>query len=145
MRKDILLRKQEILKWIEETKPKAFICRQLKCKQETLDFWLNKMDIQYKGNQGLKNLKSNSKRISAIEYAKGDCVKSHRLRLKLIQDDIKDELCENCKLVDWCDTKIPLELHHIDNNHFNNQISNLMIVCPNCHHLLHHKSKYIKD
>jgi RecJ-like exonuclease len=29
--------------------------------------------------------------------------------------------------------EIPLELHHIDGNHFNNDLSNLMVLCPNCH------------
>jgi predicted hotdog family 3-hydroxylacyl-ACP dehydratase len=28
---------------------------------------------------------------------------------------------------------IPLELHHIDGNHHNNSLSNLQILCPNCH------------
>ena len=26
-----------------------------------------------------------------------------------------------------------LELHHIDNNHNNNELSNLEVLCPNCH------------
>ena len=30
---------------------------------------------------------------------------------------------------------LPLELHHKDNNHKNNNISNLELLCPNCHSL----------
>ena len=28
---------------------------------------------------------------------------------------------------------IPLELDHIDGNHYNNELINVRIVCPNCH------------
>ena len=28
---------------------------------------------------------------------------------------------------------IPLELHHKDLNHYNNDINNLQILCSNCH------------
>jgi 5-methylcytosine-specific restriction endonuclease McrA len=28
---------------------------------------------------------------------------------------------------------IPLELHHIDGNHNNNDLSNIQLLCPNCH------------
>ena len=30
-----------------------------------------------------------------------------------------------------------LEVHHIDNNHNNNDVSNLEILCPNCHTIIH--------
>jgi hypothetical protein len=33
----------------------------------------------------------------------------------------------------WNDKPIPLELHHKDGDHFNNELSNLQILCPNCH------------
>ena len=45
MRKDILARKNEILKWIEQNESKAFMCRQLACKPETLNAYLKKMGI----------------------------------------------------------------------------------------------------
>ena len=53
-RNDILERKEDILQWISENQSKAFICRQLKCKPETLNSYLAKMGIDYKGNKGLK-------------------------------------------------------------------------------------------
>ena len=30
---------------------------------------------------------------------------------------------------------IPLDLHHINGNHFDDRLENLIIVCPNCHRL----------
>ena len=50
MRQDILGREQEIRQWIYENKSKAFIARQLQCKADTLNKYLNKMGIGYAGN-----------------------------------------------------------------------------------------------
>jgi len=47
MRTDILERKQEIIEWIRQNQSKAFICKQLKCKPETLNGYLQKMGIDY--------------------------------------------------------------------------------------------------
>lgn len=72
-------------------------------------------------------------KLSAQEYAKSSCVKSHKLKLKLIDDGIKEAKCESCGLSKWMSKSIPLELDHIDGNHFNNDFNNLRILCPNCH------------
>lgn len=133
MRTDILEFKERILSWIKENQSKSFMCRQIGCKAETLNTWLAKMDIVYSGNQGAKGKKSDPKRKSAVEYANGTHVKSHVLRLKLIEDGIKEYRCENCDQTEWLGWPIPLELHHIDGNHYNNDFSNLQILCPNCH------------
>jgi hypothetical protein len=60
-RADILERKNDILKWIEENQSKAYMCRELKCKPETLNSYLKKMNIEYAGNQGLKGKKNRCK------------------------------------------------------------------------------------
>lgn len=132
MRKDILERKSEILVWIEEGRSKAFMCKELKCKFETLENYLGKMGIEYKGNQSGKGF-GKSNYVKAEDYIKNDSVKSHKLRLKLLREGIKKEECEYCHLTEWRGKKIPLELHHIDGNHFNNSFNNLAIICPNCH------------
>ena len=43
--------------------------------------------------------------------------------------------CENCSLEEWQGEKIPLEIHHIDGDELNSDLSNLQILCPNCHAL----------
>lgn len=133
MRTDILEKREDILKWISENQSKAFICKQLNCKFETLNSYLEKMGIEYSGNQGAKGIKTSGKYINALEYSKKDVVKSHVLKLKLIRDGIKEKKCELCGVVTWQGKELPLELHHRDGNHFNNDIDNLMILCPNCH------------
>lgn len=134
MRKDILNRKDDIQKWISEEKSKAFICRQLHCKPETLNIYLNKMNIKYKGKQDWNTNKGPASRsyISAIEYlGTGKYISSHILKLKLI----KEHKCERCGCSEWIGQPIPLELHHKDGDHYNNSLDNLEILCPNCHAL----------
>lgn len=55
------------------------------------------------------------------------------LRKRLISESFKQNSCEICGLSEWLGEDIPLELDHIDSNHFNNKIENLQIVCANCH------------
>ena len=133
MRTDILERKQEIMEWIEQNQSKAFICRQLKCKPETLNGYLQKMGIDYQGNQSGKGIKHDPKYKTAVEYSQVANVKSYRLKEKLVRDGLKEDKCEICGVSLWNGVKLPLELHHKDGNHYNNNLDNLQILCPNCH------------
>lgn len=58
---------------------------------------------------------------------------SYSLKLKLFKSGEKEKKCEKCQLENWNDLPIPLEMHHIDGNSLNNDLSNLQILCPNCH------------
>lgn len=134
MRTDILERKDEIIQWISEIKSKAYICRELKCKPETLNFWLDKMGIEYKGNQSCVGIKKNMTKRVAEEYAKSDTCRSVILKQKLIEEGILDDVCVKCgNDGQWMGQKITLELDHIDGDRFNNSFDNLRILCPNCH------------
>ena len=134
LRTDILEQKGFILECIAQNKSKAFICKTLKCKPETLNSYLEKMGIEYSGNQGLKGQKEYIGYIPAAEYAsKPFGVKSHILKEKLLREGIKKHQCECCHLITWNDKPIPLELHHKDGDHYNNDLDNLQILCPNCH------------
>jgi 5-methylcytosine-specific restriction endonuclease McrA len=133
MRQDIIDRKQEILDWINENKSKAFMCKSLQCKPDTLESYLKKFKITYKGNQGSRGAKTSKNYVPAIEYVKNTYVSAHKLRLKLIRDEIKKHECEICGITEWMGKEVPLELDHIDGNHYNNDFSNLRIICPNCH------------
>jgi Zn finger protein HypA/HybF involved in hydrogenase expression len=134
-RDDILEKATKIKQWIAEHRSKAFICRQLHCKPVTLDSYLTKLGIVYKGNQGGQGRKS-SQRKPAVSYLyKGSKINAHDLRLKLIRDGIKQAQCESCYLSTWFNNSIPLELHHINGDRFDNRLENLQILCPNCHAL----------
>ena len=41
--------------------------------------------------------------------------------------------CENCGLKEWLGKPLRIELHHIDGDRTNNDKSNLILLCPNCH------------
>jgi hypothetical protein len=41
--------------------------------------------------------------------------------------------CSECKIFEWNSKSIVLEVEHIDGNSQNNSISNLCLICPNCH------------
>lgn len=41
--------------------------------------------------------------------------------------------CECCGNSEWLGNPIKLEVHHIDGDHYNNEIENLQLLCPNCH------------
>lgn len=60
-------------------------------------------------------------------------LKSHDLRRRLIKEGLKEHRCEVCKLAQWNDQLIPIELHHINGDIQDNSLSNLQILCLNCH------------
>lgn len=41
--------------------------------------------------------------------------------------------CQNCLLDKWLGKPIPLELEHINGNSLDNELTNLKLLCPNCH------------
>ena len=136
MRTDILERKEEILKWVEENQSKAFISKQLKCKQETLNNYLVKMGIDYAGNQSGKGMSKAKEKLSFQEYLNtSKDIQSNKVRIKLLEEGIKPHKCENCELEEWMGRPIPLELHHIDGDKTHNELSNYQLLCPNCHAL----------
>jgi hypothetical protein len=58
---------------------------------------------------------------------------SNHLKKRLIQEGYFEHKCYKCNLTTWNDLPIPIELEHIDGNNINNNLSNLTILCPNCH------------
>ena len=52
-------------------------------------------------------------------------------RIMVILD--QDQRCNKCNLSEWLDSKIPLEIDHIDGDNKNDDRNNLEALCPNCH------------
>lgn len=136
MRNDLFNKKEEILEHIAKNGCKSELYRRFKCKPETLNSYLDKMGISYKGNSSRKGIKNGEGYKSAAEYlGTGKFITSHKLKEKLIKDGLKEHRCERCGRTEWQGNKIPLELHHKDGDHWNNDLDNLEILCPNCHAL----------
>lgn len=58
---------------------------------------------------------------------------SNLIRRRLLEEGIKDHRCQMCGITKWMGHPAPLELDHIDGNKYNHHISNLRMLCPNCH------------
>lgn len=71
-----------------------------------------------------------NKKILNAEYS---TLSFERLRKRIILE--QKEKCNKCKLDKWLGNNMPLELEHIDGNHYNNERTNLEALCPNCHSL----------
>ena len=149
MRKDILERKDEILKWIENKKTKSFICKELNCQEGTLNVWLKKIKVEYKGRSNWRKGIIILSKIPIEKYLqKNTYIGSNKLKQKLFDCGIKEKKCEKCKRTKWNRKEIPLQLHHKDGNKTNNELDNLQILCNNCHGQTDNyckKSKKIKD
>lgn len=68
-----------------------------------------------------------------LYLVKDSSAKSHDLKLRLIEEGFKKHECEVCKRKTWMGEPIPLELDHMNSDHWDNRLENLQIVCPNCH------------
>jgi hypothetical protein len=61
----------------------------------------------------------------------------HIIKAKLAV--IRGWKCEECNLSYWRDKPIPLECHHKDFDRTNNEETNLVLLCRNCHFTIHDK------
>ena len=71
---------------------------------------------------------------------------SHKLRLRLIAEGLKEDKCEICGIGNEYNGKpLSMQLDHIDGDHYNHVFQNLRILCPNCHSQTEtHGSKKLK-
>lgn len=91
----------------------------------------------YKPNQSGKGTHKNNNGanipIDEILEGKHPQYQTYKLKNKLIKAGIKENKCEICGITDWNGKHIQMELHHIDGDRTNHKLSNLMMLCPNCH------------
>lgn len=90
----------------------------------------------YKANQSGKGLSKATPKIplgQIITEGKYPHYQSYKLKKRLFNEGIKEPICEICKISQWLNRPISLELHHIDGNRHNHTLDNLKLLCPNCH------------
>lgn len=62
-------------------------------------------------------------------------ISSFRLKARLLAEGLIEPKCVGCDGDQWLGEPMPLELDHVDGNSDNNTLSNLRLLCPNCHSL----------
>lgn len=94
----------------------------------------------YSPNQGRKGLDLGENRNRAPNKFSLDEIlsnkrpyQSYKLKLRLLNEGIKENKCEICGITEWNGKEINCQLDHVDGNKNNNELSNLRIICPNCH------------
>jgi Zn finger protein HypA/HybF involved in hydrogenase expression len=109
---------------------------------KTLDYYilLFKIDNSHflTRKQIFENSKVNLSRITKFEDIFCNPTKSklsnQAKKKRLLDKGLKEDKCEECGTGNiWNNKPINLQLDHIDGDNQNNEVSNLKIICPNCH------------
>lgn len=94
---------------------------------------LNLDTSHFTGQASNKGRKFGPKRPIEDYISNKHSIQSYKLRKRLIEENYFEAKCYQCGITEWNGQPAPLELEHIDGNHFNNNVDNLTILCPNCH------------
>lgn len=128
-RLDILNNELVIRKMIHDHKSKKEIANALNCKTETLNRYLKIMGIDYKGCTP----KSPTAKMSLSEYIKAGHVRNNLLKQKMFEEGVKENKCDCCGVSWWQGQRLVLEVHHKNGDNYDYNLSNIELLCPNCH------------
>ena len=81
----------------------------------------------------IKGLTKIRKSLVEKAFKKGSGVCRSALAKYMVKDLGIEYKCVRCGLSSWLGKEIHLQLHHKDGDGYNNEISNLELLCPNCH------------
>jgi DNA invertase Pin-like site-specific DNA recombinase len=131
---NFLSKLDEVKELITKKRPRAEIARFLGIKYDTLTVYFKKYGIVYNGNQNRRGIPHTEIRKSLEDILNNKIIYSaSSLKKRLIEEGLKENKCEICGISEWNGKELCLELHHKDGNHYNNNLGNLQILCPNCH------------
>lgn len=92
----------------------------------------------YTPNQGSKNtekpwMRERSISLNEILEGKYPQYQTFKLKNRLFEAGLKINKCEECGICEWNSKPLMCELDHINGNSHDHRLSNLKILCPNCH------------
>lgn len=125
----------EIQEAIEHSSSMREAASKLPINFKTFRTYANKLGL-YKPNpsgKGTNKPRSNKTPLLEILAGKHPSYNTHRLKIRLFSEMGWKHQCAACSNTTWCSHPIPLELDHIDGNPYNHKVSNLRLLCPNCH------------
>jgi 5-methylcytosine-specific restriction endonuclease McrA len=87
------------------------------------------------GGKGLKKTQNPSGKIPLNDILDGKHpqYQTFKLKKRLLEEGLLLNKCSCCGLMEWLGNPISIELDHIDGNRNNHSLSNLRMLCPNCH------------
>ena len=99
--------------------------------------YLNLDTSHFKPFNNLEHLNKVRQGVPLSEYLEGKAttLNTHHLKKRLIKEGYLIYQCYECGIHLWRGQELSLELHHMDGNRDNHRLSNLQILCPNCHSL----------
>lgn len=137
--------KEELEEIVKSVLSIAEICRRLDIRPvggnyKTIKKYINLYDIDishFTGqgwNTGLRYKPINKIiDISEILVENSTYTSTHHLKIRLIKEGLKENKCEICKIERWFDKPLSFHLDHVNGNNMDNRLTNLRILCPNCH------------
>lgn len=109
--------------------------RTLKSKIAEYGIDTSHFDYNYaKTHNGLHYTRHNRNRTDAEIFSYSSRIRTDNLKkeyIRRVQGGIP--ICEECGITEWNGKPLVFHIHHIDGDHKNNVVSNLKLLCPNCH------------
>lgn len=89
----------------------------------------------FRGQGWLKgtNIRTSPRKPIEAVLTKESTFRTSHLRLRLLESGLKEHVWERCGLSEWNSLPIPLELDHLNGINSDNRLTNLRVLCPNCH------------
>ena len=132
--------KEEFIRVATESLTCAEACSKLGLKYTTYKRYAEMFECFHPNQSGKGTKKKSSLKLDYEALLKGEIkqfVHGNNIKRYLFRQGLKEDKCERCG---WSG-KLPekefsqCELHHKDGDNSNNELSNLEIICPNCHSL----------
>lgn len=92
-----------------------------------------RLGLEYQKNGG----KSGSYALQDILDGKHPYYQTNKLRIRLLNEGIFTNICSECGITEHNGKSLVMQLDHIDGDSSNHVLTNLRLLCPNCHSQTH--------